>query len=265
MWNLQRWNAKQANYRWPVYGRLYILINFELSERRKIRESGIWQMCWCEIRALPFLREQSNSLAWKDGLCQLNQPFQIIGRYLFQSTSKEHSITLHSEQGPSDYIAVIGSHSRRHLTANPLEGQETCLTYSPPPYHYWDQLCAVGLSSRGRLHIDRLVMKVKMSSGYQSGGITTFKACKSTYTTRRSLNPLKVPADFILQTPEMDVTPPHLHSVGPGSTDQDSDWWITSLSSLRRLPAASGCDNPSVGRRDGTGTRVLHFLKRVTD
>lgn len=108
-----------------------------------------------------------------------------------------------------------------------------------------------------------LVMEVKMSSGYQSGSITTFKAYKSTYTTQRSPNPLKAPACFILQARGMDVvlsTPPY-----PGSTQKDCDWWTTSLSPLHRLPAASGCDNPSVGRRDGTGARLPHFLKCVTD
>lgn len=113
--------------------------------------------------------------------------------------------------GPSHSIPVIGSRSRRHLTANPVEGQEACLTYPPPLHHYWDQLYAVGLSSRGWLHIDGLVMEVKMSSGYQSGSITTFKASKSTYTTQRSPNPLKRPADFILQAQGMNVVflPPH--------------------------------------------------------
>lgn len=156
---------------------------------------------------LPFLREKLNLLAWQPSL---GTPAFMDNWPIPFFTCKVHaknSPSCCTLNGPSDSITVIGSRLGRHITANHIEGQEACLTYPPPFHHCWDQLSAAGLSSRGWFHIDRLVIEVKMSSGYQSGSITAFKACKSTYTTQRRPNPLKTGAEFILQVSGMDVVP----------------------------------------------------------
>lgn len=192
-------NTKQVNYQYTIHAHNHILIAL-------IDWEGKGVLCCAAF--LPFLRKKLNSLAWQPSLgtpaIMDNWPIPLFRVHAKNSPS---CCTLN---GPSDSITVIGSRLGRHLTANHIEGQEACLTYPPPFHHCWDQLSAQGLSSRGWFHVDRLVIEVKMSSGYQSGSITAFKACKSTYTTQRRPNPLKTEAEFILQVWEMDVFPLHV-------------------------------------------------------
>lgn len=108
--------------------------------------------------------------------------------------------------GPSDSIAVIGScstapHCKSHRRTRDMS------ELSPSSSSLLRSIVCRGPFINSRFYIDRLVMKVKMSSVYQSGSITTFKACKSTYTTQCRPNLLKTPAEFILQVWGLKVCP----------------------------------------------------------